>query len=160
MRQLTASDAQQLLAGCGDFYFVNGYPSAFVMRMLCLVVSYSPSLATSATGPWLVLRHSDNAVVGAMSCAAVDHISTVAVGYEIAPGCEGQGYATEALKLLVGYLFADRDVWRICAYAAADHVASRRVMEKAGMRWQRDQVEILDGRQVTVAHYAIDRRAD
>lgn len=44
----------------------------------------------------------------------------------------GKGYATEAARLLVSYLFESRPVHRIACTVAPENVASRRVAEKCG----------------------------
>jgi RimJ/RimL family protein N-acetyltransferase len=162
LRPLTAPEAERALAGSGELTFVEDYPSTFATEVLRLVAAYPPELAADEPtkpplGPWAIVRRSDDAVVGTLSCARMDEDTAVTVGYEVAPSCQGRGYATEALGLAVEHLLSQPEVLRVCADAAADHVASRRVMEKAGLLWQRDQVETLDGREVTLAHYAIDR---
>ena len=110
-------------------------------------------------GPWLLLRRSDDAVIGTISCARTGDPVEVSVGYDIASSCWGEGYATEALGAVVEHLLSQPDVGRVCAEAKIDHAASRRVMEKSGMRWQRDEVAEHEGREVKLAHYAIDRPA-
>ncbi len=152
---LTSFDAQRLLAGLGGRAFVECYPSTFATQMLRLVAQFPGE--DEALGPWLITRRCDDVVVGVMSCAWMAELATVTVGYEVAPSCQGQGYATEALRTLVEHLLARPEVSRVCADTLVDHVASRRVMVKAGLRWQRDDVEEKDGRKITLAHYAIDR---
>lgn len=109
-------------------------------------------------GPWLLERRADRAIIGMVSCARTADPSAVSVGYDIASSCWGEGYATEALTAVVAHLLSVPAVWRVCAEAPAEHVASRRVMEKAGLRWVRDEVDEQDGHEVKLAHYAIDRR--
>jgi len=50
------------------------------------------------------------------------------VGYEIANGWRGRGFATESLRALLSHTDGT-----VIAETEADHLASRRVMEKAGM---------------------------
>ncbi len=152
---LTSLDARRLLAGLGGLAFAESYPSTFATEVLRLVAEF-PSESDAPLGPWLITRCLDDVVVGVLNCARMAERSTVTVGYEVAPSCAGQGYATEALRTLVEHLLARPEVSRVCADTVVDHVASRRVMEKAGLRWQRDDVEERDGREVTLAHYAVD----
>jgi RimJ/RimL family protein N-acetyltransferase len=160
LRTLTAIEAERLLNEHDPDrpVFGDGYPSAFVTQVLRLVALYpATDNGTSAgmpdLGPWLLVRRTDDAIIGAVSCARTADPSSVSVGYDIAPSCWGQGYATEALSAVSAHLLSVPAVWRVCAETRADHVASRRVMEKAGMRWLRD--EVTDG--LRLAHYAIDR---
>ena len=164
LRALTAGAAERALAGTepGRLTFAEGYPSAFATQVLRLVALY-PAIDEEVgadapdLGPWLLLRRSDEAVIGTVSCAHTRNPSEVSVGYDIARSCRGQGYATEALGTVVEHLLSLPDILRVSAETVSDHVASRRVMEKAGMRWQRDEVAQSDGREVKLVHYAIDR---
>ncbi|XP_027102432.1 uncharacterized protein LOC113762930 [Coffea eugenioides] len=55
------------------------------------------------------------------------------IGYALAVEYWGQGITTEALKLAVPQVFKDfPEVLRLQAYAAAENIASQRVLEKAG----------------------------
>jgi len=56
------------------------------------------------------------------------------IGYEIAPGCWGEGYATEAARAMVAFGFGRLWLHRIWARCVAENVASYRVLEKGGMR--------------------------
>lgn len=158
LRVPTAPDARSLLDDAGEPVFVEGYPSAFAAQTLRLLVEFPEhdEGPTEPLGPWLAVRRADGMAVGLLSCVRMDDPAAVTVGYEIAPACMGLGYATEALQTLVRHLIGLPGITSVCADTTADHGASRRVMEKAGMRWQRDVVERLDGRDVTFAHYAID----
>ena len=54
------------------------------------------------------------------------------MGYDIVEHQRNQGYATEALEGLLGYLLARPGIDAVEAGTLESHVASRRVMEKAG----------------------------
>ena len=56
------------------------------------------------------------------------------IGFTIASGYQGHGYATEAARLLVGYLFTARGKHRIAASCDARNAASAAVLERLGMR--------------------------
>lgn len=56
------------------------------------------------------------------------------IGYEIAPGYWGEGYATEAAQAMVAFGFEELRLHRIWARCVAENVASYRVLEKIGMR--------------------------
>jgi [ribosomal protein S5]-alanine N-acetyltransferase len=166
LRTLTAHEAECTLAATGEHQlaFVAGYPSAFATQVLRLVALY-PAIDqrtgpdTPDLGPWLLQRRADGVVVGTVSCARTANPAELSVGYDVARSCWGEGYATEALGAVVEHLLSLPGIHRVCAETLTDHGASRRVMEKAGMRWQRDELAEHDGREVKLAHYAIDRPA-
>lgn len=54
------------------------------------------------------------------------------VGYWLGEDYWGRGIATEGLKLLAAYAFAERNLLRLFALPLADNAGSRRVLEKAG----------------------------
>ena len=70
-------------------------------------------------------------------CAAMpqaDDPRQCEIGFTIAPDHQGRGYATEAVRLLVGYLFTGRGKHRITAYCDARNAASAALLERLGMR--------------------------
>lgn len=166
LQTLTAHEAERTLAGTGQnrLRFAEGYPSSFATQVLRLVALY-PSIDQRLTadtpdlGPWLLLRGTDGVVIGTVSCARTTNPAELSVGYDIARSCRGEGYATEALGAVVEHLLSLPGIHRVVAETLTDHVASRRVMEKAGMCWERDEIAEHDGREVKLAHYAIDRPA-
>lgn len=54
------------------------------------------------------------------------------IGIALAPGARGQGYGTQAHRLLAGYLFAHTLVNRIQAGTETGNIAEQRALEKAG----------------------------
>jgi RimJ/RimL family protein N-acetyltransferase len=164
LRTLTAADAERTLAGTDEnrLAFADEYPSAFATQVLRLVALY-PAIDEETgedapnLGPWLLVRRTDDAVIGTISCARTADPVEVSVGYDLAPSCWGEGYATEALGAAIEHLLSLPDIGRVSAEATTDNAASRRVMEKCGMRWLRDDVAEFDGREVKLAQYTIDR---
>jgi RimJ/RimL family protein N-acetyltransferase len=58
----------------------------------------------------------------------------VALGYRLRRAVWGQGYATEGARALIRKGFSELGVQRVVATTYQDNLASRRVMEKAGLR--------------------------
>lgn len=56
------------------------------------------------------------------------------IGYELDPTYWGQGYATEAARVILEFGFCERKLHRISAECIADNVGSVRVLQKLGMR--------------------------
>ena len=70
-------------------------------------------------------------------CAAMTHADDprqCEIGFTIAAEHQGHGYATEAARLLVGYLFGSRAKHRITATCDPRNTASAAVLERLGMR--------------------------
>ena len=82
------------------------------------------------------------------------------IGYGIGSAHWGKGYATEAVKRFLSYLFLEKGMKRVCASYFIGNDASRRVMEKCGMtylRFSENEFEYL-GKPRDLAYYAIDEK--
>jgi RimJ/RimL family protein N-acetyltransferase len=58
----------------------------------------------------------------------------VEIGYVLVPGERGKGYGSEAVQIMVDYLFLHKNIVRIQAMTHTANIASQRVLEKAGFR--------------------------
>jgi RimJ/RimL family protein N-acetyltransferase len=83
------------------------------------------------------------------------------LGYRLARSAWGRGLATEGARALVHHAFADLGARRVVAECMAVHQASRRVMEKAGLRLVRefhaDWPVRIDGDEHGDVEYALTR---
>lgn len=62
--------------------------------------------------------------------------SAVEFGYWLAEECWNQGYATEAVRVLVPFLFDHYGAERVQAHTFAENAASGRVLDKAGLSYE------------------------
>lgn len=108
-----------------------------------------------ATGTWLGWFHFR---------PARDDPDGIELGYRLRQSVWGRGFATEGSRALIRKGFAELGTVRVSATALAANRASIRVIEKAGLRHDRDYTyECTDPEtgQVTgypAAKYALDRR--
>ncbi len=81
------------------------------------------------------------------------------IGYIMHPDHRGKGYATEAVKLLVDYLFRAKQIVRIQAECSPDNHPSVRVLEKAGFIYEglRRKAVFIQGKYLDGAMYSILR---
>lgn len=83
------------------------------------------------------------------------------LGYRLVSEAWGQGYGTEGSRALIDKGFESPDVSRVLAETMAVHTASRRVMEKAGMRlvrsFQSEWPVRIPGDEEGDVEYAISR---
>jgi RimJ/RimL family protein N-acetyltransferase len=68
------------------------------------------------------------------ACPDADDPRQVEIGFTLSPEHQGHGYATEAARLLLGYLFGLRGKHRVSGECDARNAASARVLERLGMR--------------------------
>ena len=84
----------------------------------------------------------DDVVVGTVG--AYDYQDgRIEVGVSVVKGWQGRGLATEALKAVLEYLTDNEGIGCVTAWCASENAASRRVLEKAGMRRVRTEVDGL-----------------
>jgi RimJ/RimL family protein N-acetyltransferase len=56
------------------------------------------------------------------------------IGYSLVPSERGKGYGTEALQIMVDYLFLSKEAMRIQVQTDLRNVASQKVIEKVGFK--------------------------
>jgi RimJ/RimL family protein N-acetyltransferase len=56
------------------------------------------------------------------------------IGYALLPSQRGKGYCTEAVKIMVDYLFLSKEMARIQAHIHPGNIASQKVVEKNGFK--------------------------
>ena len=78
----------------------------------------------------------DGRLIGSISASRCGniHFRTAELGYYLGEPYWGKGYATEAVRLLCGYVFSRTDIIRVFAEPFAYNLASCRVLEKAGFQ--------------------------
>jgi ribosomal-protein-alanine N-acetyltransferase len=87
-------------------------------------------------GPWGIELKRIRRVVGNCGFPHInDHCGEI--NYYVASQYRSQGLASEAVKAILEFGFKDLALKRIQARCAIDNVASERVMQKAGMRFER-----------------------
>ncbi|MGH3908675.1 MAG: GNAT family N-acetyltransferase [Pseudonocardiaceae bacterium] len=119
-------------------------------------------------GQWFqfaVARRDDGALAG--DCAArprADDPRVVEIGFSLARGHQGRGYATEAVRQLLDYLFEDergvRPVHRVTAGCDVRNTRSAALLERVGMRREGHLVESewFKGEWTSEYRYALLRR--
>lgn len=160
LRGIHPDEAASILAGHMPQHvrFAEGYPSQNSVEVMDIFVGArrkdSPTFA-----PLFIVRNQDGAIIGDIGWSCPHGPSAPAVGYDVVEPLWGQGYATDAMRALVTYLFSLPQVERVLADTLKAHIASRRVMEKAGLSFVREAVEDVDGEAQEVVFYEITRQA-
>lgn len=94
-------------------------------------------LRNEHNGALLVERIGDGAVIGSVGWRLVRYgpnpsSNAWQFGIDLVPEARGQGYGSEAQRLLAAWLFATTDVNRVEASTDIDNVAEQRSLERAG----------------------------
>lgn len=152
LRPIHRPVARMLLAGGipRGLSFAPGYPSPFTREVMEMVVE---AAQPGRFGPYFMVRKADDAIVGEIGCSVQDASATGKVGYSVVELCWGRGYATEALRALLGHVLVEPDMRRVVAETMVENTASRRVMEKAGMTFCGKRVDVEGGEPVDLVVY-------
>ncbi len=78
---------------------------------------------------WFFIEKKDGTQIG-----EIHHLKDLEIGYCLIPTERRKGYCTEAVKIMVDYLFLSKDAVRIYALTNVKNVASQKVLEKAGFK--------------------------
>jgi RimJ/RimL family protein N-acetyltransferase len=79
---------------------------------------------------WFIIEKKDRSKIGSIGHFPAG--KAFEIGYAIIPSERGKGYCTEALKIMVDYMFLSKTTVRVQAHADTRNTASQRVLEKAG----------------------------
>jgi RimJ/RimL family protein N-acetyltransferase len=82
---------------------------------------------------------------------------TVEIGYAVVESCRGQGYATDAVRALVGRAREVPGIVRIVAHNPLDRPASGRVLEKAGFMFVGEREDEHKGIILRVQRWELSR---
>jgi RimJ/RimL family protein N-acetyltransferase len=144
LREFTADDADYLYDLDSDpevmRFLTGGIPtSREVIQHTILPAflrSYEPLVGF---GVWAAIEKASGDFVGWFSFRPPEDgdPDNIGIGYRLRRAVWGKGYATEGVRSLIYKGFTELGVQRVFATTYQDNLASRRVMEKAGLRFVR-----------------------
>ena len=82
--------------------------------------------------PWKISLKKEDTYIGDIGFKGLQENHAVEIGYGILKEYEGQGFATEAVKALTEWAFANEEVYFVEAETAPENMASQKVLEKNG----------------------------
>ena len=144
LRRFTEDDADLLVELDSDpevmHYITGGLPTARQEIETEILPAYLEHYERYAGyGFWAAIERSTGAFVGWFHFRpeSEDDPGEVELGYRLRRSAWGKGYATEGSRALLEKGFLELGVQRVHATTMVVNVASRRVMEKAGLRYVR-----------------------
>jgi RimJ/RimL family protein N-acetyltransferase len=83
-----------------------------------------------------IIEKKDGTKIGVITHFYLLHpgVRILEIGYIILPSERGKGYCSEAVNIILDYLFLSRDTMRIQATTDVRNLASQRVLEKTGFK--------------------------
>lgn len=143
LRRFTPGDVDNLYELDSDpevmRFLTNGRPTPYgVVRDELLPRILAEYERSDRHGRWAAVERSTGRFLGWFSLDLPDGDPDQAdLGYRLRREFWGRGLATEGARALVRSAFAERGLRRVFATTMAVNLASRRVMEKAGLRYVR-----------------------
>lgn len=143
LRRFTAADVENLVALDGDpevmRYLTNGRPTARESVEDEVLPSILRCYERGAAGCWAAQELAGGEFLGWFSLQPPPDGGTTELdlGYRLRRSAWGRGYATEGARALVRTAFDVLGAQRVFAQTMAVNFRSRRVMEKAGLRYLR-----------------------
>ena len=131
-----AAAADLVNGGDGGFEWIEGGPYEGTREAATfLLKAYASGVHRPEFGVFALVRHEDGRAVGGMGFHGVpDEEGRTEVGYDLAEGARGRGYATEALRALSAWALARDDVRTVFATIDRGNLASQAVVTRAGFK--------------------------
>lgn len=106
-------------------------------------------------GMWAVIHKESSKMIGRCGLCFLDNTPEVELGYALDKPYWNMGLATEASFASLKYGFEEVGLQRIVAIARPENIASQRVMQKVGMKYEKDAHYYSSD----VVYYAIAKEA-
>ncbi len=128
LKAIEKEDLDTIKYWVNDLNFIGNYEPIIQETRGELESQYNRTLTTG--GKWFFVVKNDGTSIGYVAhyLAQKRH----EIGYGIIPNERNKGYCTEAVTLLVDYLFLSKDIVRIQALTDARNGASQKVLTKIG----------------------------
>ncbi|MBE9192139.1 GNAT family N-acetyltransferase [Gloeocapsopsis crepidinum LEGE 06123] len=147
MRSLQCSDLDALAEIWADPEVTRFLPSQGVPisreNAEKLLQSFIKHWQERGYGVWAIVENNSSQMIGYCGLRYLDEIDEVEVLYGLAQAYWGRGIATQAAQALVSYGFNVAKLDKLIAMALPDNLASRRVIEKAGLQYEK-QIHIFN----------------
>ncbi|MGD0027648.1 MAG: GNAT family protein [Candidatus Bathyarchaeia archaeon] len=98
------------------------------------ILDYSHTTRALTESKWFIVQKKDGTKIGLMNHRLTLPARWIEISYGLTPNERRKEYGTEAVQLMVDYLFLSKDIARIQAIVDVRHIASQRVLEKAGFQ--------------------------
>ncbi|BDA71519.1 probable acetyltransferase [Calothrix sp. PCC 7716] len=89
-------------------------------------------------GRWAAIYKTSRQLIGHCGLEHITSLKEIELSYLLAREYWGQGLATEAAMALLQYAWETLQLKRLVAIAKPENLASRRVMEKIGMQYEKN----------------------
>jgi ribosomal-protein-alanine N-acetyltransferase len=136
-------------------------PEAAHQASHAVLTQFMAHWAQHTFGVWAVTDKTTGTLLGQCGLRFLPELNEVEVLYLLARACWGQGLTPEAAQAALTYGFGQAHLERIIALTRPENTASRRVMEKLGMQYEKNlHIFHLDAVYYAVTRDAWQQRGD
>lgn len=173
LRQFTQDDADNLFELNSDPDVVRFTPDAnqsidyTIIQNQLLPKYFAYYQKYDGYGVWAAIEKSSQEFIGwfyfrpvvyaSYFNSALANASDIELGYRLRKNAWGKGYATEGAKALILKGFSQLGTQRVVAVALAVNLASRRVMEKVGLKFEKKVFYEENGQELVICVYALNK---
>lgn len=137
LRELDHSDHEALMAILSDKETMSHYPAPYTSEEVTTFIQKNIERYKRINcGLWACELIKTNELIGdcGITIQNIDGVNEYEIGYHFHKEHWGNGYATETATAVKDYGFENLGLTKLCSYMAEDHLASRNVAERNGMK--------------------------
>lgn len=141
LRHFTPNDADELYRIYSNpdlFKYMSNEKPLLREQTRAIINSLIENWQQHHFGVWAVVYKKHQKLIGHCGFKFLEKTGEVQMGYLLLKSYWGRGLATEAASAALKYGFEVAKLERIVAIAKSENIASRRVMEKVGMKYEKD----------------------
>ncbi len=120
------------------FKYMSNEKPLLLEQIRTLINTFTETWQQHQFGVWAIVYKKYQKLIGHCGFKFLENTSEVQIGYLLLSSYWGRGLATEAATAVMKYGFEVAKLERIVAIAKPENTASRRVMEKIGMTYEKD----------------------
>lgn len=144
LREFTIDDAQLLIdlnSNSNVTRYTGDGPVESVAKAKEILETIIFPQYPNKIGRWAVHLKSTNEFIGWCGLKFIEELNETDLGYRFFEEHWGKGYATECAKACLAYGFNTLEMKEIVARAAIDNTNSVKVLEKVGMKFEKEAIE-------------------
>lgn len=157
LRQFTPDDTEDLYRIYSQpdlFKYMSNEKPLLWEQTRAVINAFTENWQKHHFGVWAVVCKRNQQLIGHCGFKFLENTSEVQIGYLLLKPYWGMGLATEAAWAALKYGFEVAQLDRVVAIAKPENIASRRVMEKIGMNYEKEAYYYEND----VVYYSITRQ--
>ena len=124
-------------------------------QMASMNYEYSEIMQGKTLRYYIYRQEQPDTIIGTVNFSHIQHgpFSKASIGYKLDAACQGNGYALEACQAAVPVLFSNYKIHRIEARVAPENIASIKLLEHLGFRYEGIEYQGVEVNGIFKDHY-------